>query len=165
VIQSYIDNFSIQTTLSLKIFYFEVIVNVTKIESFKREICCTNIDKLWWLILEQSTKQHVVGLTSCCPVTNVASQTALCHAVCCCDVTLSLGSNRRIGYFFYEPVRHTCSNNAAQDWMFGVLSKRQDGKTTVRQRPVWRVSLATRRKGDNDIGCVVAINNPTCTLN
>jgi hypothetical protein len=34
-------------------------------------------------------------------------------------------------------------------------------KTTVRQRTVWRFSLATRRQGDNDIGCVVAINNAT----
>jgi hypothetical protein len=34
----------------------------------------------------------------------------------------------------------------------------------VRQRAVWRfvvLSLATRRKGDNDIGCVVAIINAT----
>jgi hypothetical protein len=31
----------------------------------------------------------------------------------------------------------------------------------VRQRAVWRVSLATSRKGDNDIGCVVAIDKAT----
>jgi hypothetical protein len=31
----------------------------------------------------------------------------------------------------------------------------------ARQHAVWRISLATRRNGDNDTGCVVAINNAT----
>jgi hypothetical protein len=40
------------------------------------------------------------------------------------------------------------------------------GKATTRQhaaqqRAVWRASVATRRKGDYDIGCVVAIDNTT----
>jgi hypothetical protein len=42
---------------------------------------------------------------------------------------------------------------------FGMLRYRQDDKTTVRQRAVWRVSIATGRKVDIDIGCVVAIDN------
>jgi hypothetical protein len=40
-------------------------------------------------------------------------------------------------------------------------------KTTVRQRAVLRVSLATGRKGDNDLGCVFYFNNfkQTCYIN
>jgi hypothetical protein len=34
-------------------------------------------------------------------------------------------------------------------------------KTTVQQRVVWRVPLTTRRKGEKDIGCVVAVDNAT----
>jgi hypothetical protein len=44
---------------------------------------------------------------------------------------------------------------------FGVIAR---DKTTVRQRAVWRfvvLSLAARRKGDVDIGCVVATDNAT----
>jgi hypothetical protein len=34
-------------------------------------------------------------------------------------------------------------------------------RTTVRQCAVWRVSLLTKRKGEDDIGCGVAIDNAT----
>jgi hypothetical protein len=46
----------------------------------------------------QNAKIHVVALSSCRPVANDAHQMARCSAVCCRDVTLSLGTNRRIGY-------------------------------------------------------------------
>jgi hypothetical protein len=35
------------------------------------------------------------------------------------------------------------------------------GLLTRRQRADWRVLLTTARKGNNNIGCVVAINNVT----
>jgi hypothetical protein len=47
---------------------------------------------------------------------------------------------------------------------FGVLRLRQNDKTTLRHRAVLRVSLATRQKGDNNIGGVVAIDNASRKL-
>jgi hypothetical protein len=88
----------------------------------------------------QSTKLSVVGHSSC-PIANDARQTARCRAACCRDVTLSLS-------FAYEP----------------------SDRATSRQRAVWRARERrqcdnardkTRRKGDNDKGCVVAIDNAT----
>jgi hypothetical protein len=82
---------------------------------------------------------------SCRPIANDARQTARCRAACCRDVTLSLGSNRRIGYLYiyvYKPIDRATSIQLA-----------------TRERAIWRVSLVTRRKGDNDIGCLVAMDN------
>jgi hypothetical protein len=102
----------------------------------------------------QSVKRRVVRLSSCCPVANDARQTARCRAAYCRDVTLSLGLNRRIG----------------------LQAKRQGDIATARRTTTRRLalatgrqcawcfvvlSLATRRKGDNDIGAVVANDNAT----
>jgi hypothetical protein len=73
----------------------------------------------------------------------------------CRDVTLSLGSNRRIGYLYiFKPSDRATSRQRA-----------------ARQQAVWRASLATGRhdgsakrrqeEGDRDINCVVAIGNTT----
>jgi hypothetical protein len=114
--------------------------------------------KLWWLIgmllcivlaTGQSAKWPVVWLSSCHPVTNNVCQTARCCVACCHDVTLLLGSNWRIGLAKWQSdiatTRHKitcCLACFARDMMTG------------RQCPVWRfvmLSLATRRKVDNDI--------------
>jgi hypothetical protein len=46
----------------------------------------------------QSAKRRAVGLSSRRLVASDARRTARCRAACCRDVTLSLGSNWRIGY-------------------------------------------------------------------
>jgi hypothetical protein len=65
----------------------------------------------------------------------------------------------------YEPSdRAYCDNAPHNNAPFGVLRQRQDNKMTARQRCEWRfvvLSIATRRKSDSDIGCVVAIDNST----
>jgi hypothetical protein len=101
-----------------------------------------------WIVLSLATAQQSAKLSSCRPVANDARQTARCRAACYCDVTFSLGLNRRTGYLYmYKP---SDRGNRA--------TSRQ---RAARPRAVWRASLATRRKGENNIGCFVAIENAT----
>jgi hypothetical protein len=101
----------------------------------------------------QSVKRCVVGLSSC-PVANDVRQTARCVVAMshCCSI--------QIKGLAYKASDSATSRRTTTRRLVCCAKE----KTTARQRAVWRfvlLSLATRRTGDNDIGCVVAIDNAT----
>jgi hypothetical protein len=93
---------------------------------------------------------------ACRPVANDVCQTARCRAACCRDVTLSV----QIEGLAYKP-SDRATTRCTITRRLACLAR---DSTTRRQSAIWRfvvLSLATRRKGGNDISCVVAINNAT----
>jgi hypothetical protein len=92
----------------------------------------------------QNVKWRVVRLSSCRLVANDAHQTARSRDAWCRDVTLSLGSIRRIGLWAKQQ---------------GDIATKHH--TTTRRLACFAWDRTTRQKGDNDIGCVVAIDNAT----
>jgi hypothetical protein len=94
----------------------------------------------------QSAKRPIVALSSCRFGSSAARQTAHCRAACCRNVTLSLGSNWRIGLKDkwqgdIAIMRRTTTCH---------LACRARDKTIVRQRAVWRfvVLLCLQRQLD-----------------
>jgi hypothetical protein len=108
---------------------------------------------------QQSAKQRIVGLSSC---RSVAKRRVVVRHV----VAMSYCRSVQIEGLAYKPSdRATSRQGAAQQR--AILECFARYRTTVRQRAVWRIvvfSLATRRKKDNNIGCVVAIDNATRTV-
>jgi hypothetical protein len=52
-----------------------------------------------------STTKRQTALSSCLPAVNDTRNLMRCRAACCRNVTISLGSNRRIGYLsIYKPI-------------------------------------------------------------
>jgi hypothetical protein len=103
---------------------------------------------------QQSTKRHVVALSSCSPVGNEARKTALCRAACCRDFKVALGL--AICVYISQATGRHCDNVPFACFAY---DRRQDDSATTRRNA--RFASDKTKKGDNDIGCVVAIDNAT----
>jgi hypothetical protein len=114
--------------------------------------------KVWWRIWNTFVRRVVPnGLSSCRPVANETRKTTHCGAAYYRDVTLSLGSNRTIAFLYIyisQVIRRQRAARLRAVWSASLATERQCDNA-----PFVASDKTTIRKGNNDMGCVVAIDN------